>query len=184
MEDSILGTGIEPVVTDEDQECSGGVYRCRDDISNFRFRIKVKKVNAVSGSSLSASCLTLGSGTGAGASDSNDSLRSDIGARVHVDREREGKDEGQDTDVIEDVTIQWQQKKFSKQEVKLYSEAKEEDFHQSVLKKKFYRDVQALTKRRGKSLPLNKIDVHRVYTLVDGELTNADEVNTLNSHFI
>ena len=173
MEDPILGSCVEPVITDEDLECSGGVYRCRDDISNFKFRIKVKKVNPVSGSSLSASSLSLGSGAG-GVSDSNDSLRSDVEGRGQIERER--KDAIQDADVIEDVTIQWQQKKFSKQEIKYYSEAKEEDFHQNVLKKKFYRDVQAFTKKRGKSIPLNKFELNKIYTLIDGELATADEV--------
>ena len=173
MEDSILGSGIEPVITDEDLECSGGVYRCRDDISNFKFRIKVKRINPVAGSSVSASSLTLGSG---GASDSNDSLRGELESIVNVDRDRERKDNTQDADVIEDVTIQWQQKKFSKQETKYYSEAKEEDFHQNVLKKKFYRDVQSLTKKKGKSVALNKVDLNRIYTLVDGELANSEEV--------
>ena len=97
MEDSILGGNIEAVVTDEDLECSGGVYRCRDDISNFKFRIKVKKVNPVSGSSLSASSLTLGSGAG-GVSDSNDSLRSDLDSRVNIDKER--RDDVKDMDII------------------------------------------------------------------------------------
>ena len=173
MEDSILGGNIEAVVTDEDLECSGGVYRCRDDISNFRFRIKVKKVNPVSGSSLSASSLTLGSGAG-GVSDSNESLRSDLDSRVNIDKER--RDDVKDMDIIEDIVIQWQQKKFSKQEIKFYSDAKEEDFHQNVLKKKFYRDVQAMKRKKGKSSQPNKQDSHRIYTLVDGELANIDEV--------
>ena len=176
MEDSVLGGGIEAVVTDEDLECSGGVYRCRDDISNFKFRIKVKKVNPVAGSSLSASSLTLGSGTG-GVSDSNESLRSDTDARRNLDTDR--KDNIQDVDIIEDVIIQWQQKKFSKQEIKFYSEAKEEDFHQNVLKKKFYRDVQAIRRKKGKSTPTSKQDLHRIYTLVDGELANVDEVSNV-----
>ena len=175
MEDSILGHGIEPVLTDEDLECSGGVYRCRDDISNFVFRIKVKKINPVAGSSLSASSLTLGSNTG-GASDSNDSLRGESESVGNLERDRERKDDIHDADIIEDVTIQWQQKKFSKQEIKYYSEAKEEDFHQNVLKKKFYRDVQALTKKKGKSVPLNKSEQNRIYTLVDGELASSEEV--------
>ena len=174
MEDSVLGAGIEPVITDEDLECSGGVYRCRDDISNFSFRIRVRKVNPVSGSSLSASSITLGSETGA-VTGSNDSLRSEREGNVNKDRER--KDEFQESsDVVEDVTIEWQQKKFSKQEIKFYSQAKEEDFHQNVLKKKFYRDVQALIKKRGKSHSLKKTESNRIYTLVDGELTSADEV--------
>jgi hypothetical protein len=156
MEDSILGSSIEPVITDEDLECSGGVYRCRDDISNFKFRIKVKKVNPVAGSSLSASSLTLGSGAG-GASDSNDSLRGELESIVNIDRDRDRKDNIQDADIVEDITIQWQQKNFSKQEIKYYSEAKEEDFHQNVLKKKFYRDVQALTKKKGKSVPSTNV---------------------------
>jgi hypothetical protein len=167
MEDSILGSSIEPVITDEDLECSGGVYRCRDDISNFKFRIKVKKVNPVAGSSLSASSLTLGSGAG-GASDSNDSLRGELESIVNIDRDRDRKDNIQDADIVEDITIQWQQKNFSKQEIKYYSEAKEEDFHQNVLKKKFYRDVQALTKKKGKSVPLSKVEINQIYTLVDG----------------
>ena len=175
MEDSLLGNGIEAVVTDEDLECSGGVYRCRDDISNFKFRIKVKRVNPVAGSSLSASSLTLGSGTG-GVSDSNDSLRSEIDARGNHDKDR--KDNIHDVDIIEDVVIQWQQKKFSKQEIKFYSDAKEEDFHHNVLKKKFYRDVQAIRRKKGKSGSTNKQDLYRIYTLVDGELANIDEVVT------
>ena len=174
MADSLWGSGIEPVVTDEDLECSGGVYRCRDDISNFSFRVRVRKVNPVS-SSLSASSLTLERGAGA-VSDSNDSLRSELGSRPLGDRDKDSKDEHKDTDLVEDITIQWQQKKFSQQEIKCYSEAKEEDFHQNVLKKKFFRDVQALTKRRSKSAPTNKSDLHRIYTLVDGELANLDEV--------
>lgn len=174
MADSLWGSGIEPVVTDEDLECSGGVYRCRDDISNFSFRVRVRKVNPVS-SSLSASSLTLERGAGV-VSDSNDSLRSELGSRALIDRDKDRKDEYKDTDLVEDITIQWQQKKFSKEEIKLYSEAKEEDFHQNVLKKKFFRDVQALTRRRSKSAPTNKSDLHRIYTLVDGELANLDEV--------
>ena len=43
MEEPILGNGIEPVMTDEDLECSGGIYRCRDDILNFKFRIRLGK---------------------------------------------------------------------------------------------------------------------------------------------
>ena len=174
MADSFWGSGIEPVVTDEDLECSGGVYRCRDDISNFSFRVRVRKVNPVS-SSLSASSLTLERGAGA-VSDSNDSLRSEMGSTALVDRDKDRKDENKDTDLVEDITIQWQQKKFSKQEIKLYSEAKEEDFHQNVLKKKFFRDVQALTKRRSNPASTTKTDIHRIYTLVDGELANLDEV--------
>ena len=173
MEDSILGCGIEAVVTDEDLECSGGVYRCRDDISNFKFRIKVKRVNPVSGSSLSASSLTLGSGAG-GVSDSNESLRSELDAKEIYDRDR--KDNNSDMDVIEDTIIQWQQKKFSKQEIKFYSDSKEEDFHQNVLKKKFYRDVQTIKRKKTKPAQVNKQDTNRIYTLVDGELANVDEV--------
>ena len=81
-----------------------------------------------------------------------------------------------DMDVIEDTIIQWQQKKFSKQEIKFYSDSKEEDFHQNVLKKKFYRDVQTIKRKKTKSAQVNKQDSNRIYTLVDGELANVDEV--------
>ena len=182
MEEPILGNGIEPVMTDEDLECSGGIYRCRDDILNFKFRIKVKKVNPVAGSSsLSASSLTLGSGT-AGRTDSNDSLRSEPEGEGSTERGNAEKDK--DLDMVEDVIIQWQQKKFSKQEIKYYSDAKEEDFHHNVLKKKFYRDVHALTKRKGKSVPLNKMESNRIYTLVDGELDIAEEVKLYLNHIV
>ena len=53
-----------------------------------------------------------------------------------------------------------------------------------VLKKKFYRDVHALTKRKGKSVPLNKMESNRIYTLVDGELDIAEEVKFKLNHII
>ena len=69
----------------------------------------------------------------------------------------------------------------------MYTNAKEEDFHQNVLKKKFFRDVQALGKKqqhrgggsRSAAISTNKSEAHRIYTLVDGELTSFDEVNTI-----
>ena len=110
MEDTFLSYGIEPVATDEDPECSGGVYRCRDDISNFTFRIRVRKVNPVSGSSLSASTISLGAGEGGGpATDSNESLRSEGGHKLSLDDRGMEQEKGANGsgDLVEDLTIQW-----------------------------------------------------------------------------
>ena len=41
-----------------------------------------------------------------------------------------------------ELTVAWQEKKFSPAEIKFYSSAKEEEFHGDVLKMKFFRDVQ------------------------------------------
>ena len=43
-----------------------------------------------------------------------------------------------------ELTVAWQEKKFSPAEIKFYSSAKEEEFHGDVLKMKFFRDVQVI----------------------------------------
>ena len=43
---------IDPSVAEGDEEHSGGYYRCRDDISNFRIKVRVRKVVPTSASSV------------------------------------------------------------------------------------------------------------------------------------
>ena len=43
---------IDPSVAEGDEEHSGGYYRCRDDISNFRIKVRVRKVVSTSASSV------------------------------------------------------------------------------------------------------------------------------------
>jgi hypothetical protein len=63
----------------------------------------------------------------------------------------------------------WQEKCFSHVEEHFYQEAKEEDFQGNVLKKKFFRDVQAAQKR-------SQILGQKIFTCLDGELYEHDEV--------
>ena len=51
-------------VAQEDEEHSGGYYRCRDEISNFKIRVRVKKVIIAANSSS-----TGGTDTGTGTED-------------------------------------------------------------------------------------------------------------------
>ena len=50
--------------------------------------------------------------------------------------------EDDETSGFGELTLSWQEKKFSPAELKFYSASKEEDCHGDVLKMKFFRDVQ------------------------------------------
>ena len=46
MEQSFFGNEIEGSGEDfGDVDCSGGVYRCRDNIKNFKIRVKLRRVD-------------------------------------------------------------------------------------------------------------------------------------------
>ena len=65
-----------------------------------------------------------------------------------------------------------QEKLFSPTEEIYYRNAKEEDFHGNVLKRKYFKDVQDAKKR---SKPLGQ----KIFTCLDGELYENDEVGTI-----
>ena len=69
------------------------------------------------------------------------------------------------------VTFGWQEKLFSPTEEIYYRNAREEDFHGNVLKRKYFKDVQEAKKR---SKPLGQ----KIFTCLDGELYENDEVGT------
>jgi hypothetical protein len=52
------------------------------------------------------------------------------------------KETEDDESGLGELTVSWQEKKFSPAEIQFYSAAKEDDFHGDVLKMKFFRDVQ------------------------------------------
>jgi len=53
-----------------------------------------------------------------------------------------GKEE--DDNGFGEITVGWQEKRFSPAEIKFYTSSREEDFHGNVLKMKFFRDVQVI----------------------------------------
>ena len=69
-----------------------------------------------------------------------------------------------------------QEKLFSPTEEIYYRNAKEEDFHGNVLKRKYFKDVQEAKKR---SKPLGQ----KIFTCLDGELYENDEVGTIYYYF-
>ena len=55
MEQSFFGNEIEGSGEDfGDVDCSGGVYRCRDNIKNFKIRVKLRRVDNQTTSTTSA----------------------------------------------------------------------------------------------------------------------------------
>lgn len=143
---------IDPSVAEGDEEHSGGYYRCRDDISNFRLKVRVRKVQTATSAS---SALTLTSGN---SDDEEDDEPSSPGSA-----------NSSSLTWLGNVTLSWQEKVFSASEENYYRCAKEEDFRGNVLKRKFYRDVQD-AKKRSKSL------AQQIFTCLDEELYEHDEV--------
>lgn len=176
---------IDPALTGvDDDEYTGGVYRCRDNIANLKVRVKVRRVNH--------------SGPKVGLAKGQTSRSPRTEHVVHGGRkdtsyhdydndedEQEGADEENPNSPpeVEEVVVGWQEKVFSPGEVRMYSEAKEEDFHSNVLKKKFFRDVQALGKKAqvkvkaaGSSNTGKASRCCQIFTLVDGELSSLNDV--------
>lgn len=145
--DPLLATEIDPSVAEGDEEHSGGYYRCRDDISNFRVKVRIRKVQVQSSVSLTSN-----------SDDEEEDLRSSPSGS------------NSSKSWLGNVTLGWQEKLFSPAEENYYREAKEEDFSGNVLKRKFFRDVQD-AKKRSKTLASQQI-----FTCLDGELYQQDEV--------
>ncbi|CAB4068752.1 MKS1 [Lepeophtheirus salmonis] len=147
---------------EEDEEfvtSGGGIYRVRDNISNFRFRINVRKIELHLDSSDSSKEGTSSKG--------NDGYEED------EDEEQEDSPRGGSSDEYfenDSVTLRWQQKIFSKDEIEKYSSAHESDFGEDeVLAKKFYHDVQKLKNET------KKCQFGRIYTCIDGEICKEKE---------
>ncbi|QQP50956.1 Hypothetical protein FKW44_012135, partial [Caligus rogercresseyi] len=134
------------LLEDEDELVSsgGGVYRVRDNISNFLIRVRIKRIEPYSLNSSGAS--------------SNE---------AETDDEAE---DGEDTE-IECVSLRWQQKRFSQEEVEKYGKSKESDFgDEEVLSKKFYHDVQKI-----KVDGSHKDRSRRIFSVIDGELSKEED---------
>ena len=155
MEESFFGNEIDTGLDDLDEDCSGGIYRCRDDIANFKLRVRVRKIDPA-GTILSSSAEM------SGVEGSRESVQSTT-------------DLNGETELQHDLVIGWQQKIFSPQEIAFYSNSKDDDFDTNVLKKKFYRDVQAMVKKDNSKSNSKSV----VYTEIDGELSTYEDVSSI-----